>query len=60
MRVASVLLRESRQQGLQEGLEKGRQEGRQEVRREVARNMLKDGTPVPVRLYPGRHRRWRI
>ncbi|MEM7495435.1 MAG: hypothetical protein AAF471_04705 [Myxococcota bacterium] len=42
MRVAGMLLRESRQQGLQEGLEKGRREGR----REVARNMLKSGIPV--------------
>ncbi|MEM7494941.1 MAG: Rpn family recombination-promoting nuclease/putative transposase [Myxococcota bacterium] len=39
MRVAGVLLRESRQQGLQEGLENGRQEGRQEGERKKARDV---------------------
>ncbi|MEM7495053.1 MAG: Rpn family recombination-promoting nuclease/putative transposase [Myxococcota bacterium] len=54
MRVAGVLLRESRQQGLQEGLEKGletglqkgRREGRQESLLEVARNMLSNKISV--------------
>ncbi|MEM7494593.1 MAG: Rpn family recombination-promoting nuclease/putative transposase [Myxococcota bacterium] len=64
MRVAGMLLRESRQQGLREGLEKGRQEGRQEGRQagrqegrqegkqegflEAARKMLLAGVDVGV------------
>ncbi|MEM7495640.1 MAG: hypothetical protein AAF471_05815, partial [Myxococcota bacterium] len=44
IRVAGMLLRESRQQGLQEGLEKGRQEGLLEA----ARKMLLAGVDAGV------------
>ncbi|MEM7495523.1 MAG: Rpn family recombination-promoting nuclease/putative transposase [Myxococcota bacterium] len=46
MRVAGVLLRESRQQGLQEGLEKGLEKGRLERSMEIARGMLREGIPA--------------
>lgn len=48
MRVAGVLLRESRQQGLQEGLEKGLEKGRSEGLLEAARKMLSAGVDVAV------------